>query len=414
MEQIVVEDAEGNPTLFYPGKSSKVQTAFATAPLRTNPSSRIYTTVALLAADISAWFVSVVIMFAVRTLIWGVSPLFWGLWVCGAAWLLFRWASGLYPPTGLSQPDILRRSFRTTAAGAAVHLAILIAAGEDQGWRLIGLAIWLPVVPIAYFCRAAAYLMLRRSHLLGEPCVVIGTGEMARSAIREMQANSELGIIPIAIFSGSLEARISALEGVPVVGTLSDALEYPLSPSVQRAVIAVGRHEADLDASEVATKLARRFPLIQVLSELHTQASLLAAARSLGPYLVLEIRYGRFAAREKTIKRLFDLAIAVPVFLAALPIIGIAALLVKWASPGPAFFSQNREGLNGRQVRIWKIRTMVPDAEKRLAEYLAANPAARFEYERTLKLRQDPRVIPKLDPFSVAPASTSYPSFGAL
>jgi lipopolysaccharide/colanic/teichoic acid biosynthesis glycosyltransferase len=111
------------------------------------------------------------------------------------------------------------------------------------------------------------------------------------------------------------------------------------------------------------------------------------------------MQFARFSHRQQLIKRLFDLAVTVPVFIVAAPIIGVAALLVKAVSPGPAFFSQKREGLNGEDVRIWKIRTMVPDAEKKLAQFLASDPAARFEYERTLKLRNDPRVIPKIGNF---------------
>ncbi len=138
-------------------------------------------------------------------------------------------------------------------------------------------------------------------------------------------------------------------------------------------------------------RLARRYPTLRVMSDLSSPVNLWGKARPVGPYLALEIPHARFSKRQRLVKRAFDLSIAIPVLLAALPIIGIAVI-----SPGSAFFSQMREGENGRPIRIWKIRTMATDAERRLIEYLAANPAAKFEWERTLKLRDDPRVIPKI------------------
>ena len=56
------------------------------------------------------------------------------------------------------------------------------------------------------------------------------------------------------------------------------------------------------------------------------------------------------------------------------------------------FYSQMRVGKNGRSFRMWKLRTMVPNADEMLESYLAEHPAARLEWNATQKLKRDPRV----------------------
>jgi exopolysaccharide production protein ExoY len=90
-------------------------------------------------------------------------------------------------------------------------------------------------------------------------------------------------------------------------------------------------------------------------------------------------------------KRGLDLAlvlIAAP-FLA--PLLAALAALAAWDG-GPALYGQARVGRGGRRFTCWKFRTMVPDAEARLAALLAADPDAAAEWARCQKLRRDPRV----------------------
>jgi lipopolysaccharide/colanic/teichoic acid biosynthesis glycosyltransferase len=74
----------------------------------------------------------------------------------------------------------------------------------------------------------------------------------------------------------------------------------------------------------------------------------------------------------------------------ALILIGLAAIGIKLASPGPVFFKQRRAGLGGRPFTIWKLRTMVPDAEakKHDLKMLSEQDGAAF------KLKNDPRIFP--------------------
>ena len=67
-------------------------------------------------------------------------------------------------------------------------------------------------------------------------------------------------------------------------------------------------------------------------------------------------------AGYRFVKRLFDIVFsAVVCAVLALPV-AVLCLLVVLDSPGAPFFRQERIGLNGKKIRIWKIRTMVTDA----------------------------------------------------
>jgi lipopolysaccharide/colanic/teichoic acid biosynthesis glycosyltransferase len=77
----------------------------------------------------------------------------------------------------------------------------------------------------------------------------------------------------------------------------------------------------------------------------------------------------------------------------ALPLIAVFALLVM-SDGGPAFFKQSRIGRGRQNFSMWKLRTMVSDAEERLEAHLASNQEAAEEWANKQKLALDPRVTP--------------------
>ena len=97
------------------------------------------------------------------------------------------------------------------------------------------------------------------------------------------------------------------------------------------------------------------------------------------------------ARRADPAVRAFDVFIAVLAIAFAAPLLIGVALAIKLATKGPLLFKHERIGLGGRRFRCLKFRTMVIDADQRLAEVLAADPVAKREWEHGHKLRDDPR-----------------------
>lgn len=92
-------------------------------------------------------------------------------------------------------------------------------------------------------------------------------------------------------------------------------------------------------------------------------------------------------------KRALDIALVLAVAPFVLALVAILALLVARDRSTP-FYSQDRIGLHGKTFRLWKLRTMVPNADEFLASYLETNEEARNEWQFTQKLRNDPRITP--------------------
>lgn len=90
-------------------------------------------------------------------------------------------------------------------------------------------------------------------------------------------------------------------------------------------------------------------------------------------------------------KRAFDVMAIVLAAPAVLPIVAIAAAMVA-RDGGSPFYTQMRVGKGGKRFRMWKLRSMVRDADERMEEFLAANPEARMEWDSTQKLKADPRI----------------------
>ncbi|MEB3294503.1 MAG: sugar transferase [Synechococcales bacterium] len=92
------------------------------------------------------------------------------------------------------------------------------------------------------------------------------------------------------------------------------------------------------------------------------------------------------------VKRLFDIVFSLSVLIIFSPLYLLLALLVAASSEGPVFYIQERVGINHRRFGCIKFRTMVVDADRHLAELLAASPHLKEEFETNFKLKYDPRI----------------------
>ena len=92
-------------------------------------------------------------------------------------------------------------------------------------------------------------------------------------------------------------------------------------------------------------------------------------------------------------KRVFDVCAIVMAAPLVIPVLAFITVIVA-LSGGKPLYQQRRIGLNGHVYTMWKFRTMVDNADAALAAHLQANPAARAEWNRTQKLKTDPRITP--------------------
>lgn len=103
---------------------------------------------------------------------------------------------------------------------------------------------------------------------------------------------------------------------------------------------------------------------------------------------IIRIRTSLLEGWQGYIKEIEDIIFATLGLVFFLPFIIIISLLIRLDSEGPIIFKHKRVGRYGREIHIWKFRTMYKDADK----ILESNPQLKLNFEKNFKLKDDPRV----------------------
>lgn len=99
----------------------------------------------------------------------------------------------------------------------------------------------------------------------------------------------------------------------------------------------------------------------------------------------------RSSTYRRSIKPTIDTLLTLLAAPVVVPVVLVMAALIALDGHNP-FYSQLRVGRGGKNFRMWKMRTMVHNADALLETHLAANPEARAEWDSTQKLKRDPRI----------------------
>lgn len=108
--------------------------------------------------------------------------------------------------------------------------------------------------------------------------------------------------------------------------------------------------------------------------------------------MMIKVRNNLASAYNRILKRIFDIVVSLVGLLVALPLGVLLAIAIYVDSPGPVVFAHRRVGRGGKEFPCYKFRTMVPNAETILRDYLIEHPEANREWQRDFKLKEDPRI----------------------
>jgi exopolysaccharide biosynthesis polyprenyl glycosylphosphotransferase len=201
--------------------------------------------------------------------------------------------------------------------------------------------------------------------------------------------------------------RRSSYHGMSIVGAclagptgLTEVADVPVFGGLGSVSTAVDSFGADTVAVLACPEM-NGFQLRELAWELEKTGTDLCVAPALldvaGPRTtirpvaglpLLHVDQAELGGAKRVIKGMLDRLAAGLALFVLLPACVVIALAIRMDDRGPVFFRQTRVGKDGGTFQVWKFRTMVVDAEQRLAHLTALNEGSGVLF----KLRRDPRV----------------------
>ena len=315
-----------------------------------------------------------------------------GPWIV-LAWLVILGAQGAY-------------SMRQFGAGAeefrAVLMASVITAGTvgmfcylvqlplSRGFVLLTFLIGTPALLVErYAVRKVVHRLRIRGRLVRRVVAVGGPAGVAE-VVSVLDRERYVGYRVVGACVPSDMTVAPGMLGVPVMGGISDIRQVCDQVGADTVLVARGGYTSSSELRRIAWALEGGSIELIVVPSLTDIAGPRISMRPVAGLPLLHVEQPQAGEAGGVSKRIFDVVTALLVLVLLSPLMLVVAAVVKLYDGGPVFFRQPRVGRDGTTFGMLKFRSMVVDAEQRLAELQDRNESDGVLF----KIKVDPRVTP--------------------
>jgi exopolysaccharide biosynthesis polyprenyl glycosylphosphotransferase len=317
------------------------------------------------------------------------KQLWWASMIITPAWLAIFSKQRLYNTRFIGRRiDEFRRVVNASILGTlTVALATnVVGILPSRGGLVVLCLSAIVIVTIEREIARRVFLRLRSGGQMVRMVIIAGANPEGRDIAAMLQSEPWLGYEVVGFVDDNAPAR-EPVPGVPLLGGVAQLPgilhEYP-NASVIVAASAV--------ESAVTNRLARDLldqgVHVELSSTLRDISSQRLTVRPLGRFPIVYVEPVTRGGWRAWAKRTFDVVAAGALLVLTAPIMLVVAIAVKLDSKGPVLFRQIRVGRDSEPFSVLKVRTMVVDAEERLAELRELNEAD----GPLFKMTNDPRI----------------------
>ncbi|HGM6398574.1 undecaprenyl-phosphate galactose phosphotransferase WbaP [Serratia nevei] len=284
----------------------------------------------------------------------------------------------------------LKEIVRTLIIFAILDLA-LVAFSKWNFSRYVWIISWALIIFLVPLGRSLTKRMLNKFNLWKKHTIIIGTGKNAFEAYAALQSEEVLGF-EVAAFVCSDDSCAENKFNIPII---RDERELWKCSDVESTQFII--------ALEFEQHALRDWWLKNLVKHNCRSVSVIPTLRGVPLYgtdmsfifshevMILRVSNNLAKRSSRLLKRVFDIVGSLSIIVALMPILIFLAYKVS-RDGGKAIYGHERIGYNGKKFKCLKFRSMVTNSQEVLSELLERDPAAREEWNKDFKLKNDPRI----------------------
>lgn len=289
-----------------------------------------------------------------------------------AVWVLTFLFSSVYDPKRIYKvTDEIQTVLLAEALAALICAGILYLGFRDfSRWLFVTFFLFNTILILGWRVVLRVWFRLGHNPARERRVLIVGAGKTGRSVGQMMQNYQWAGLNLVGYLDDDLTKKE---DGLRILGGVGSARQVVEKYNIEDVVVALPQR-AYGQINKLTVTLHDLPVHVRVVPDYFSLALYRASVDDFGGIPMINLRDPALNEVQRLVKRIFDLIFGTVSVLLLLPILATISLLIKLDSKGPIIFRQERVGENGRIFKMFKFRTMVPDADTHREVITEVNP----------------------------------------